>query len=62
MIRFELPYDGWCLGCNRHLGKGVRFNAKKDLAGNYFSTKIYQFTMTCPSCSRQVRGASCAAV
>lgn len=53
VIRFELPYDGWCLGCNRHLGKGVRFNAKKDAVGNYFSTKIYQFTMTCPSCSHQ---------
>ncbi|CAM9391943.1 unnamed protein product [Choristocarpus tenellus] len=51
VIRFELPVHGWCLGCQRHLGRGTRFNAKKDLAGKYFTTKIWQFSMKCPSCS-----------
>jgi hypothetical protein len=50
VIRFELPLDGWCEGCGRHYGKGTRFNAKKEHDGNYFSTKIWKFTMTCPSC------------
>jgi hypothetical protein len=36
IIRFELPFDGWCLKCERHIGKGTRFNAKKDKAGKYF--------------------------
>eukprot|EP00628_Pelagophyceae_sp_CCMP2097_P030829 CAMPEP_0184195396 /NCGR_PEP_ID=MMETSP0976-20121227/4976_1 /TAXON_ID=483370 /ORGANISM="non described non described, Strain CCMP2097" /LENGTH=283 /DNA_ID=CAMNT_0026499835 /DNA_START=364 /DNA_END=1212 /DNA_ORIENTATION=- len=53
VIRFELPYDGWCLGCSRHVGKGVRFNAKKDAAGKYHSTTIWAFTMQCPSCTQQ---------
>eukprot|EP00752_Nemacystus_decipiens_P014669 g13065.t1 len=50
-IRFELPVHGWCLGCGRHLGRGTRFNATKDQAGTYYSTKIWQFSMKCPSCS-----------
>eukprot|EP01035_Chromulina_nebulosa_P018465 gene18465-24175_t len=32
IIRFELPFDGWCMGCNRHLSRGTRFNAKKEKA------------------------------
>ena len=51
LIRFELPFDGWCLGCSRHVGKGVRFNAKKDADGKYHSTTIWKFTMQCPSCT-----------
>ncbi|CAM9356082.1 unnamed protein product [Laminaria digitata] len=50
-IRFELPVHGWCLGCGRHIGRGTRFNATKDQAGTYYSTKIWQFSMKCPSCS-----------
>ncbi|CAM9212454.1 unnamed protein product [Ectocarpus sp. 12 AP-2014] len=50
-IRFELPDHGWCLGCGRHIGRGTRFNATKDQAGTYYSTKIWQFSMKCPSCS-----------
>ena len=50
LIRFELPYDGWCEGCGRHLGKGVRFNAKKEACGRYHTTTLWQFTMKCPSC------------
>jgi hypothetical protein len=50
IIRFELPFDGWCLGCKRHMSKGLRFNAKKDRDGKYFTTTIYMFTMKCYSC------------
>jgi len=31
IIRFELPFDAWCLQCEAHLSKGLRFNAKKDI-------------------------------
>lgn len=51
IIRFELPFDGWCLGCNRHFSKGHRFNAKKYKAEKYYSTQIWAFDMTCPSSS-----------
>ena len=42
--------DAWCSGCERHYGKGTRWNAKKEADGKYFSTKIFKFTMTCHSC------------
>ena len=50
VVRFELPFDGWCLGCKRHISKGSRFNAKKDNAGKYFSTTIFSFSMKCATC------------
>lgn len=50
VIRFELPFDAWCLKCKRHMSKGLRFNAKKDKCGNYFSTTIFSFSTKCPSC------------
>lgn len=53
IIRFELPFDGWCLKCGRHMSKGLRFNAKKDRDGKYFSTTIYKFTMKCYSCDQE---------
>ena len=24
VIRFEMPYNIWCLGCDNHIGTGVR--------------------------------------
>jgi coiled-coil domain-containing protein 130 len=54
IIRFELPFDGWCLKCGRHMSKGLRFNAKKDKAGTYYTTTIWQFTMKCYSCDQQI--------
>ncbi len=33
------------------MAKGVRYNAKKTHRGNYLSTKIYEFSMTCHLCS-----------
>ena len=52
VVRFELPYDGFCQHCGEHVGKGTRFNARKTKAGNYFSTTIYKFTMTCRVCRK----------
>lgn len=53
IVRYELPFDAWCLQCKRHMSKGLRFNAKKDHTGDYYSTKIYSFTTKCPSCDQQ---------
>jgi len=55
IIRFELPFDGWCLGCGRHMSKGLRFNAKKDKAGKYLSTQIWSFSMKCYSCEQRFK-------
>ena len=51
VIRFELPYDSWCLGCDAHIAMGVRYNADKKEVGHYLSTPIYEFRMTCARCS-----------
>ncbi len=29
VIRFEMPFNVWCLHCKAHIGKGVRYNAEK---------------------------------
>ena len=49
-IRFEMPFDVQCLGCQLSIGKGVRFNAEKFKAGNYHSTTIWGFRMKSPCC------------
>jgi len=54
VIRFEMPFNVWCLGCKRHIAKGVRFNAEKMRTGAYFSTPIYQFSFKCPSCAHRI--------
>ncbi|KNE62425.1 hypothetical protein AMAG_07644 [Allomyces macrogynus ATCC 38327] len=50
IIRFELPFNIWCLGCNKHIGMGVRYNAEKKKVGNYYSTPIWSFRMKCHLC------------
>ena len=55
IIRFELPFDGWCLNCNHHMSKGLRFNAKKDKDGKYFTTQIWSFVMKCPECNHELK-------
>uniref|UniRef100_A0A0N5C342 Coiled-coil domain-containing protein 130 homolog n=1 Tax=Strongyloides papillosus TaxID=174720 RepID=A0A0N5C342_STREA len=50
IIRFEMPYNIWCTGCDSHVGMGVRFNAEKKKVGNYYSTPIYEFDMKCMYC------------
>lgn len=49
-IRFELPYNIWCLKCDNHVAMGVRYNAEKSKVGNYYSTPIYKFRMKCHLC------------
>ncbi|KAL5016233.1 hypothetical protein ScPMuIL_005822 [Solemya velum] len=50
IIRFEMPYNIWCGGCNSHIGMGVRYNAEKKKVGNYYTTPIYKFRMKCHLC------------
>jgi len=61
VIRFEMPFNVICLGCEekfgipRKIAKGVRFDAKKRFYGQYFRTKIYEFIMVCSACKQQLR-------
>nr|XP_021184383.2 coiled-coil domain-containing protein 130 homolog [Helicoverpa armigera] len=50
IIRFEMPYNIWCEGCNNHIGMGVRYNAEKTKIGMYYTTPVYQFRMKCHLC------------
>lgn len=52
IIRFEMPYNIWCNGCNKHIGMGVRYNSEKKKVGNYYSTIIYKFRMKCHLCDQ----------
>ena len=49
-VRFELPFDSWCLKCKVHMNRGLRFNATKEKDGNYFTTTIFKFSMNCVAC------------
>ncbi|KAG0370962.1 hypothetical protein BGZ54_002109 [Gamsiella multidivaricata] len=50
IVRFELPYNIWCNGCNNPIGMGVRYNAEKKKIGNYYSSPILSFRMKCHLC------------
>ena len=54
VVRFELPFDGFCTHCSAHVGKGTRFNAHKAHVDDYFTTKIYLFTTKCRVCAHAV--------
>lgn len=54
IIRFEMPFNIWCGGCNSMIAKGVRFNAEKKQVGNYYSTKIWSFTMKSACCQHEI--------
>ncbi|KAG7377157.1 hypothetical protein PHYPSEUDO_012065 [Phytophthora pseudosyringae] len=54
MVRFEMPFSVWCTHCDAHIGRGVRFNARKKRAGRYFSTALWEFRMSCASCSGEL--------
>jgi coiled-coil domain-containing protein 130 len=52
--RFEMPFDIFCNGCEKVIAKGTRFNAGKLEDGEYFSTKIYKFTIKCAGCKQKI--------
>ncbi|ORZ20292.1 CWC16 protein [Absidia repens] len=54
IVRFELPFNIWCTGCDNHIGQGVRYNAEKKQIGKYYSTPILQFRMKCHLCSHWI--------
>ncbi|BGP13440.1 hypothetical protein JCM10213_008600 [Rhodosporidiobolus nylandii] len=54
VVRFELPFNIWCSGCNNHIGQGVRYNAEKKQVGMYYSSKIWQFRMKCHLCQHWI--------
>ncbi|DAZ93933.1 TPA: hypothetical protein N0F65_012879 [Lagenidium giganteum] len=54
VVRFEMPFNVWCLHCRTHIGRGVRFNAKKKHVDKYLSTPIYEFRMDCASCQGEL--------
>jgi len=54
IIRFGMPFNIWCLGCNNHVGRGVRYNAEKSKIGNYYDTPIYRFDMKCHLCDNRI--------
>eukprot|EP00245_Coleochaete_scutata_P016007 TRINITY_DN732_c0_g1_i1.p1 TRINITY_DN732_c0_g1~~TRINITY_DN732_c0_g1_i1.p1 ORF type:complete len:352 (-),score=66.51 TRINITY_DN732_c0_g1_i1:229-1284(-) len=54
IIRFEMPFNVWCGGCEHMIAKGVRFNAEKKQIGNYLSSKIWSFKMKTPCCQTEI--------
>ena len=50
-VRFEMPFDVRCLGCDGTIARGVRFNARKKAVGKYHSTTIWSFSMRTACCS-----------
>ncbi|KAJ3171364.1 hypothetical protein HDU87_008391 [Geranomyces variabilis] len=54
IVRFELPFNVWCEGCEKHIGMGVRYNAEKKKIGMYYSTPILSFRMKCHLCSHWI--------
>jgi coiled-coil domain-containing protein 130 len=54
VVRFEMPFDVWCGGCDSSIAQGVRFNAEKCRVGNYFSSTIWGFRMKAPCCKRVI--------
>lgn len=49
-----MPFNVWCLSCEKHIGQGTRYNAEKKKIGYYYSSPIYAFKMTCHLCSGKI--------
>ncbi|CAI5746659.1 unnamed protein product [Peronospora destructor] len=54
VVRFEMPFHVWCAHCAAHIGRGVRFNARKKKVGQYFSSTVWEFHMRCATCSGEL--------
>ncbi|KAK9382056.1 CWC16 protein [Kockiozyma suomiensis] len=50
VVRFELPFDIFCLACEKYISQGTRFNAEKKRIGAYFTTPIFSFRFKCHLC------------
>jgi coiled-coil domain-containing protein 130 len=53
-VRLEMPFDVWCLSCNKLIVKGTRFNAEKKYDSEYLSTTIFRFHMNCCFCKTEI--------
>lgn len=55
-VRFEMPFPVWCATCPKPtiIGQGVRFNAEKRRAGNYYSTPVWSFRMRHAACGGEL--------
>lgn len=53
IVRVELPWNAWCEGCGRHIGRGKRFNALKEKNGKYYTTTLWRFSFKC-SCGEEL--------
>ncbi|CAI5724876.1 unnamed protein product [Peronospora effusa] len=54
IVRFEMPFHVWCTHCEEHIGRGVRFNARKKKVGQYFSSTVWEFRISCANCSGEL--------
>ncbi|KAI3634530.1 hypothetical protein MIR68_007441 [Amoeboaphelidium protococcarum] len=53
-VRFEMPIDVFCFGCDRMIAAGTRFNSIKRTCGKYLSIDVFQFSMKCLECQQQI--------
>ncbi|KAI8906324.1 CWC16 protein, partial [Gorgonomyces haynaldii] len=58
-VKFEMPFQVWCLGDQQKLehsiGMGVRFNAAKSFVQMYHTTPIFLFEFKCHECSNYIK-------
>lgn len=54
VVRFETPFDLYCLSCDKRIGKGNRYNAEKTRAGEYLSIPVWDLTIKCHFCSGSI--------
>ncbi|RKP35767.1 CWC16 protein [Dimargaris cristalligena] len=54
VVRFAMPFNIWCGGCQKHIAKGVRFNADKKKIDHYLGIPIFSFRMKCPLCPNYI--------
>lgn len=51
VVRFEIPFNGFCHNCEHYISKGTRYNATKKQMRSYCTNKIYEFRMRCKICT-----------
>ncbi|KAK7973349.1 hypothetical protein PG988_007483 [Apiospora saccharicola] len=55
-VRLGAPFSLCCLTCGEYIGKGRRFNARKETnqEEKYLGTQIFRFYIRCPRCSAEI--------